>query len=221
MDETAADPMATPCDGLEILRRIEPALVRATNEVEALRLGVADLVVSAVSGGFSALGAPPGVGADSEEVAAGLERLTQGLNRLAENHDRLLSALNRVRVAQEDGQERLTTNQIDLLENVEQLREDLAGHGAESGSANETLVSHMQRLRQAQKQMSEEHGLYLEGQMTLGGMVAQLEERLRRQARELKAIRRELRFLPVLWTLAALVFAAAGAAIVVLRARMM
>ena len=50
--------------------------------------------------------------------------------------------------------------------------------------------------------------------------IARLEERVRRQGEALGAFRRELRSLPMLMTLAALVFAAVGAAVVVLKVRL-
>ncbi|CAK0747536.1 hypothetical protein CCP1ISM_2800002 [Azospirillaceae bacterium] len=54
-------------------------------------------------------------------------------------------------------------------------------------------------------------------QQRLSAQLTQLEQRLTRQDHGLQAIQAELKFLPVLWSLAALVFTVAGAAVLLLR----
>ena len=71
----------------------------------------------------------------------------------------------------------------------------------------------MLRLTEVQESSADSQRLQAE-------RIARLEERVRRQGEALGAFRRELRSLPMLMTLAALVFAAVGAAVVVLKVRL-
>ncbi|MEI8395402.1 MAG: hypothetical protein WCF85_11745 [Rhodospirillaceae bacterium] len=214
MDELPPRKRQTPArDSLEILRRVEPVLVRVVDDVESLRRGA-----EALTANFS------GVGLDRRnDLPDNLLALARGLDDLAGTRDAVRLLLEQVRAGQ-DGLSGLTrrqdAGQAELLAGVESLREALSGHGADSSRGHEALIAHIQQLQQVHRDMAEDRRLFLEGQQKIGGLVAHLDDRLNRQARDLRSIRREMRFMPVLLSLAAIMFAIAGAIVVVLRVRL-
>jgi hypothetical protein len=75
----------------------------------------------------------------------------------------------------------------------------------------------LEQLVAAQQQLADNQERLLDNQKALMAQFRQLEQRAGSQSRGLKALRKDLKFLPVLWSLAALVFALAGAATTILR----
>ncbi|MEI7609597.1 MAG: hypothetical protein WCJ64_19630 [Rhodospirillaceae bacterium] len=219
-DETPRKRSSASRDSLDILRRVEPVLLRVASDVISLRQGAMDLVGTA--------GGRPGGG--GRDVADGARRLGQGLEELAETHQQVRRLLDQIheeqrRLAQTqarqmDGADQVLAGQSALIDGVEQLREDLSGHHAETGSAHDAQAVHLQGLRLAVLRLTEEQESSADSQRLQAERIARLEERVRRQGEALGAFRRELRSLPMLMTLAALVFAAVGAAVVVLKVRL-
>ncbi len=212
-------------DSLDILRRVEPVLLRVASDVITLRQGALDLVevVAGQGVGGSAAGA-------GREVAASAKRLTRSLDELAETQQQARLLLEQLyeeqhRLAQNlvrqmDGHEQLLAGQGTLIDGVEQLREDFSGHNTETGSAHDAQALQLQGLRLAVSRLTEEQEGGAKGLRFQAERIARLEERLRRQGETLGSFRRELRSLPMLMTLAALVFAAVGAAMMVLKVRL-
>ena len=219
-DETPRKRSSASRDSLDILRRVEPVLLRVASDVISLRQGAMDLMGTA--GGRQ--------GGGGREVADGAHRLGQGLEELAETHQQIRRLLDQIheeqrRLAQTqarqmDGADQVLAGQSTLIDGVEQLREDLSGHHAETGSAHDAQAVHLQGLRLAVLRLTEELESSADSQRLQAERIARLEERVRRQGEALGAFRRELRSLPMLMTLAALVFAAVGAAVVVLKVRL-
>ncbi len=210
-------------DSLDILRRVEPVLLRVASDVISLRQGALDLLGSAGGGNGGSSGG-------GREIAESSQRISRGLEELAETHQqtrRLLEQLYeeqrrlaQTQARQMDGNDQLLAGQGTLIDGVEQLREDISGHHAETGSAHDTQVVHLQGLRLAVMRLTEEQESGADSQREQADRIARLEERVRRQGEALGAFRRELRSLPMLMTFAALVFAAVGAAVVVLKVRL-
>ncbi|MEI6559468.1 MAG: hypothetical protein WCO00_13775 [Rhodospirillaceae bacterium] len=229
MDDESPRKRSSPSrDSLDILRRVEPVLLRVASDVITLRQGALDLIE--VAGGHGAVVAGAGAEGGGREVAESAQRLSRGLDELAETHQQVRRLMEQIheeqrRLAQTqarqmDGADQLLAGQSTLIDGVEQLREDISGHHAETGSAHDVQAVHLQGLRLAVLRLTEEQESGAEGQRVQAERIARLEERVRRQAETLSSFRRELRSLPMLMTLAALVFAVAGAAVVVLKVRL-
>ena len=211
-------------DSLDSLRRVEPVLLRVASDVITLRQGALDLIE--VAGGHAG-GGSSGAG---REFAVSAQRLTRGLDELTETHEQARRLLEQIseeqrRLAQNlarqmDGHDQLLAGQSTLIDGVEQLREDISGHQSETGSAHDAQAVQLQGLRLAVIRLTEEQEGGAEGQRAQAERIARLEERLRRQGEALGTFRRELRSLPMLMTLAALVFAVVGAAMMVLKVRL-
>ena len=218
-DENPRKRTSASRDSLDILRRVEPVLLRVASDIITLRQGALDLV--------GAGGAPSGGG---REVAESAQRLARGLDELSESHlqvRRLLEQIHeeqhrlaQTQARQMDGSDQLLAGQSTLIDGVEQLREDISGHHAETGSAHDAQAVHLQGLRLAVLRLTEEQEAGADSQREQADRIARLEERVRRQGEALGSFRRELRSLPMLMTFAALVFAAVGAAVVVLKVRL-
>ena len=171
-----------------------------------------------------------GSGGAGREIAESAQRLTRGLDELSETHQQARRLLEQIheeqrrlsqnQARQMDGNDQLLAGQSTLIDGVEQLREDISGHHAESGSAHDTQAVHLQGLRLAVMRLTEEQEAGAESQREQAGRIARLEERVRRQGEAVGSFRRELRSLPVLLIFAALLFAVVGAAVVVLKVRL-
>ncbi len=213
-------------DSLDILRRVEPVLLRVASDVITLRQGALDLIE--VAGGHASGGG--GGGGAGREIAETTQRLNRGLEELSETHQqvrRLLEQiheeqrrLGQIQARQMDGNDQLLAGQSTLIDGVEQLREDLSGHHADIGSAHDAQAVHLQGLRLAVLRLTEEQESGADSQREQADRIARLEERVRRQGEALGAFRRELRSMPMLMTIAALVFAVVGAAVVILKVRL-
>ncbi len=222
MDEETPRKRPSPShDALDILRRVEPALMRLALDVESLRQ---DTVAMAVVASVDGAGAESRL-KDVSHVGGGgpVQRLDYDIDHLTEGMERLRHTLDLMRECDErfgDSLERLHSSQAVVLERLDRLRDDLNGHGMGFRAAREGLACDRERSHQLNKRLAEYEELLLDGQKMLGGAVAQLDERLRHQDRELQDIRRGLKFLPVLWILAALIFAAVGAMSVLMFGRL-
>ena len=226
MDEDNTRKRSSPSrDSLDILRRVEPVLLRVASDVITLRQGAIDLIEVAGGHGSIAIG-----GAAGKEIAESAQRLTRGLEELSETHQQVRRLMELVheeqrrlaqnQARQSDGSDQLLAGQGALIDGVEQLREDISSHHAETGSAHDVQAVHLQGLRLAVLRLTEEQESSADSQREQAERIARLEERVRRQGETVGAFRRELRSLPMLMTLAALVFAAVGAAVVVLKVRL-
>ena len=223
MDEDASRKRPSPArDSLDILRRVEPVLLRIASDVVTLRQGALNMLD--VAGGHGGNGAP------GREIAESARRLNLGVDELAETHQQVRRLLEQIheeqrRLAQNvarqlEGADQLLAGQTSLIDGVEQLREDISGHHAEIGSAHDVQAVHLQGLRLAVLRLTEEQESGADSQREQAERIARLEERVRRQGESLGSFRRELRSLPIMMTFAALVFAAVGAAVVVLKVRL-
>ena len=228
MDEDNTRKRSSPSrDSLDILRRVEPVLLRVASDVITLRQGAIDLIE--VAGGHGGIAIGSG-GSAGKEIAESAQRLTRGLEELSETHQQVRRLMELVheeqrrlaqnQARQSDGSDQLLAGQGALIDGVEQLREDISSHHAETGSAHDVQAVHLQGLRLAVLRLTEEQESSADSQREQAERIARLEERVRRQGETVGSFRRELRSLPMLMTLAALVFAAVGAAVVVLKVRL-
>ena len=227
-DESPRKRTSASRDSLDILRRVEPVLLRVASDIISLRQGALDLIGA---GGTQVAGGANGASfAAGREIAESAQRLTRGLDELSETHQQARRLLEQIheeqrrlsqnQARQMDGNDQLLAGQSTLIDGVEQLREDISGHHAESGSAHDTQAVHLQGLRLAVMRLTEEQEAGAESQREQAGRIARLEERVRRQGEAVGSFRRELRSLPVLLIFAALLFAVVGAAVVVLKVRL-
>ena len=229
-DENPRKRSSASRDSLDILRRVEPVLLRVASDVITLRQGTLDLIGSATGHGVGGGGGNGGGPGGGREIAESAQRLTRGLDELSETHQQVRRLLEQIheeqrrlsqnQARQMDGNDQLLAAQGTLIDGVEQLREDISGHHAETGSAHDAQAVHLQGLRLAVLRLTEEQESGADGQREQAERIARLEERVRRQGEALGSFRRELRSLPMLMTFAALVFAVVGAAVVVLKVRL-
>ena len=224
-DESPRKRTSASRDSLDILRRVEPVLLRLASDIISLRQGTLTLV-GAPAGGHSG-GGPEGGG---KEIAESAQRLARGLDELSETQHqvrRLLELINEEqrRLAQSqarqmDGNDQLLAGHSTLIDGVEQLHEETSSHHIETGIAHDAQAVQLQGMRLAVLRLTEEQEGAADSLREQAERIARLEERVRRQSESVSAFRRELRSMPMLMTLAALVFALVGAAVMVLKVRL-